>query len=76
MFIHPYMDGNGRLARFLLNAMLAAGGYPWTIVPHTSRRTYMQSLETASVNGNIEPFATFLSELVAGTIDDDAAPCG
>ncbi|MDA0989373.1 MAG: Fic family protein [Verrucomicrobia bacterium] len=76
VFIHPYMDGNGRLARFLLNAMLAAGGYPWTIVPHTSRRTYMQSLETASVNGNIEPFATFLSELVAGTIDDDAAPCG
>ena len=28
-FIHPYMDGNGRIARFLMNVMMAAGGYPW-----------------------------------------------
>jgi Fic family protein len=31
-YIHPYMDGNGRMARFLMNAMLASGGYPWTVV--------------------------------------------
>src|SRR5882762_5792396 len=31
-YIHPYMDGNGRIARFLMNAMLASGGYPWTVV--------------------------------------------
>lgn len=31
-YIHPYMDGNGRMARLLTNAMLASGGYPWTIV--------------------------------------------
>ena len=31
-YIHPYPDGNGRIARFLMNAMLASGGYPWTVV--------------------------------------------
>ncbi|MFZ3279359.1 MAG: Fic family protein, partial [Candidatus Sulfotelmatobacter sp.] len=33
VYIHPYMDGNGRMGRFLMNLMLASGGYPWTIVP-------------------------------------------
>ena len=30
--IHPYMDGNGRIGRFLMNVMLASGGYPWTVI--------------------------------------------
>lgn len=31
-YIHPYPDGNGRMARFLMNVMLASGGYPWTVI--------------------------------------------
>ena len=31
-YIHPYPDGNGRMARFLMNTMLASGGYPWSII--------------------------------------------
>ena len=44
-YIHPYMDGNGRLARFLMNAMLASGGHPWTVVRVEDRRRYLEALE-------------------------------
>ena len=65
VFIHPYMDGNGRLGRFLMNAMLASGGYPWCIVPTGRRNEYMAALETASVAGDITPFARFVGTLIA-----------
>jgi Fic family protein len=64
VFIHPYMDGNGRMARFLMNVMLASGGYPWTVIPVEERKTYMEALEKASVKADIEPFAKFMAYLV------------
>ena len=63
VFIHPYMDGNGRLARFLMNAMLVTGGYVWTVIPVQQRQTYMEVLEQASSYGEIEPFARFVAQL-------------
>lgn len=68
VFIHPYMDGNGRMGRFLMNSMLASGGYPWTVIPVEKRDDYMQALESASVDQNIEPFASFLGYLVKETM--------
>ena len=64
VYIHPYMDGNGRMARFLMNVMLAAGGFPWTVIPLQRRDAYMAALEDASVRQNIVPFARFLGNLV------------
>ena len=64
VYIHPYMDGNGRIGRFMMNAMLASGGYTWCIVPVEQRNAYMAALESASVDQNIKPFAVFLSRLI------------
>lgn len=64
VYIHPYMDGNGRMGRFLMNVMLASGGYPWTVIPVEQRDKYMEALEAASVDQDIEPFAKFLGWLV------------
>ncbi len=67
VFIHPYMDGNGRIGRFLMNVMLVSAGYRWTIIRSEQRRrnSYMQVLEQASVHNNILPFAEFIAEEMA-----------
>ena len=62
VYIHPYLDGNGRIGRFLMNAMLASGGYPWTIIRLKRRKQYMAALEDASVHGNIKAFTKFIKE--------------
>lgn len=69
-YIHPYPDGNGRMARFLMNTMLASGGYPWTIIPVDDRNAYLSSLESASVESDIGPFARFLSDKVSATMKE------
>jgi Fic family protein len=63
-YIHPYPDGNGRMARFLMNAMLASGGYPRTVIRVEDRAAYMAALESTSVQMNIGPFAAFIAERV------------
>ena len=74
VYIHPYVDGNGRMGRFLMNTMLASGGYPWTVIPVEERNVYMAALEEASVDGNIRPFAEFLAKLVADGIKGKSVP--
>lgn len=64
VYIHPYFDGNGRMARFIMNLMMASGGYPWTVVPVERRNEYMQALEAASVRQDIVPFTQFLASLL------------
>ncbi len=58
------MDGNGRTGRFLMNVMMASGGYPWTVIPLERRNDYMGALEKASTEQDISDFTQFLAEFV------------
>jgi len=68
VYVHPYADGNGRIGRFLMNVMLASGGYPWSIIPVERRAAYMAALEEASAGQNIAPFAGFVSGIVTAAM--------
>jgi len=59
-YIHPYPDGNGRMARFLMNLMLASGGYPWTVIRIRDRKPYLSALDRASIEMDINPFNNFI----------------
>ena len=63
-YIHPYPDGNGRMARFLMNVMLASGGYPWTVIRVEDRDAYLAALDRASIDMDIDPFAAFVARRV------------
>jgi fido (protein-threonine AMPylation protein) len=72
-YIHPYPDGNGRIARFLMNAMLASGGYPWVVIRVEDREHYLKALESASVENDSKPFAAFIAERVQWSLEQAAS---
>jgi prophage maintenance system killer protein len=62
VFIHPFPDGNGRTARFLMNAALVLSGHNWTVVQLQNKAEYFEVLEEASTKGNIIPYAKFIKK--------------
>ena len=69
-YVHPYPDGNGRMARFVMNTMLASGGYPWTVIRVEDRDAYLAALDRASVDMDIAPVSTFIAARVPWSLDD------
>jgi fido (protein-threonine AMPylation protein) len=68
-YIHPYPDGNGRMARFLMNVMLASGGYPWTVIRVRDRNAYLAALNRASIDMDIKPFTTLIAQRVRWALE-------
>ena len=64
------------MARFVMNAMLASGGYPWTVIRVEDRNTYMAALESASVGQDIEPFARFGADRVQFSLEQVVGTAG
>jgi len=71
VYIHPFTDGNGRTARLLMNLDLMTFGYPPAIIRAEPKRRieYLDSLETASIDGNLEPFEQVVAEAVEESLD-------
>jgi len=65
VFIHPFIDGNGRMARLLMNLALLRNGYTIAIVPTVLRHEYIYSLEKAHTEPNI--FISFIADRVINT---------
>lgn len=62
--IHPFRDGNGRIARLLMNYVLGAAGLPWTTIRVEERLQYFATLERAHVHDDVVPFATFIADAI------------
>lgn len=69
VFIHPYMDGNGRMARFLMNFLLVSGGYNWTVINVKNRAHYMSALGIADESQNFEPLTKLISDEMQNSLE-------
>lgn len=66
--IHPFVDGNGRVARLLMNLLLMQSGYPIAVIRIEDRATYYNALE-AGHQGRLEAFLVLVAQAVDRTAD-------
>ena len=65
--IHPFDDGNGRMARLLMNLILIKHGYTVAIIPSAERERYLQELERADQTEELSQFIGYTSHPAAPT---------
>lgn len=67
VYIHPFVDGNGRTARLLMNLILMQNGFPPVIIPVEERSEYYRTLTVAN-SGNLRPFIRFITRQTDNTL--------
>ncbi len=63
VFVHPFLDGNGRVARLAANLVLLSEGYPPVVLRASDRKRYYRSLQAAD-DGDYKPFGGFILRAV------------
>lgn len=67
--IHPFIDGNGRTARLLMNLILIQHGYPPAIIDPKDRADYIDALEKGQKEGTLTPFYNVIYQAVDKSLD-------
>lgn len=67
--IHPFVDGNGRTARLLMNMILLMTGYPAAIIRKRDRLAYIGSLEKAQLGGSKDDYLKIIAKAVDRSLD-------
>lgn len=67
--IHPFPDGNGRIARLLMDLCLVTAGFPWITIRTDDRARYFADLEAATIDEDPIPFARFIAGYVTEAMD-------
>ncbi|MFH1863691.1 MAG: Fic family protein [bacterium] len=67
--IHPFVDGNGRTARLLMNLVLIINGYPMAIIRNEDRIRYLEAVNTGQTRGDLEVFYSIVEEAEERSLD-------
>ncbi len=68
--IHPFIDGNGRTGRLLVNLELMKAGYPPIDIKFTDRIRYYEAFETYNLHGDISAMTKLFAEYLNGRLDE------